>query len=139
MAEAVFRHKVKQLGYADRVGEIDSFGTSGWHIGDSPDSRSASTCRKHGVPVNHAAQQISAKDFERFDYVIAMDESNKSDLLHMRPRNCRTVVKMFGEWRTDPQYSVVVADPYYGGRDGFETNFHQISHFCEQFLKLELP
>lgn len=138
MAEAVFKHKVKELGYSDRFGLIDSFGTGGWHAGDSPDSRSASTCRKHGVPVNHRAQQITSKDFAKFDYVIGMDESNKGDLLHLKPRNSTARVALFGEWKTDPQFSHIVLDPYYGGRLGFETNFHQISHFSEEFLKQEL-
>ena len=138
MAEAVFKHKVQELGYADQVGLIDSFGTSGWHIGESPDSRSASTCRKHGVPVSHAAQQITPQDFERFDYVIGMDELNKSDLLHMRPRDSKTTVAIFGKWRTNNEFAEIVLDPYYGGRDGFETNFKQISHFSEEFLKQEL-
>lgn len=138
MAEAVFKHKVQELGYSDRFGLIDSFGTGGWHVGDSPDHRSASTCRKHGVPVNHRAQQISSRDFARFDYVIGMDESNKGDLLHMKPRDSKTRVALFGEWKTDPQFSNIVLDPYYGGRLGFETNFQQITHFSEEFLKQEL-
>ena len=138
MAEAVFKHKVDRIRLRRPVSRIDSFGTSGWHIGESPDSRSASTCRKHGVPVNHAAQQITPKDFDDFDYVIGMDELNKGDLLHMRPRGSKAKVEMFGKWRTDPKFAVVVLDPYYGGRDGFETNFKQIGHFSEEFLKQEL-
>ncbi|KAJ8144840.1 hypothetical protein OY671_002076 [Metschnikowia pulcherrima] len=138
MAEAVFKHKVHELGLDAHFSEIDSFGTSGWHIGESPDSRSASTCRKHGVPVNHAAQQITPKDFARFDYIIGMDESNKGDLMHMKPRDSSAQVAMFGKWRTNKDFAVIVSDPYYGGRDGFETNFRQISHFSEEFLKQEL-
>lgn len=138
MAEAVFKHKVQELGYSDQFDLIDSFGTSGWHVGDSPDSRSASTCRKHGVPVNHSAQQISLRDFSRFDYVIGMDESNRDDLAHMKPRGSKTRVAMFGEWKTSPEFAKVVLDPYYGGREGFEVNFRQISHFSEQFLEQEL-
>lgn len=138
MAEAVFKHKVKELGYDDRFDVIDSFGTSGWHIGESPDSRSVSTCRKYGVPVNHLAQQISPADFSRFDYVIAMDQSNKEDLMHMKPRGSKARVAMFGEWKTDDQFNTIVLDPYYGGREGFEVNFRQISHFSEEFLRQEL-
>lgn len=138
MAEAVFKHKVQELGFSDQFHLIESFGTGGWHVGESPDSRSASTCRKHGVPVNHAAQQISSKDFARFDYVIGMDEANRDDLMHMKPRGSSTRVAMFGEWKTDPQYAKVVLDPYYGGRGGFEVNFNQILHFSEEFLKQEV-
>ena len=56
MAEAVFKQKVKELGYADRFDVIDSFGTSGiWHIGEKLPIKVVSTCRKYGVPVNHLA------------------------------------------------------------------------------------
>lgn len=138
MAEAVFKQKVKDLGYSQHFDLIDSFGTSGWHMGENPDSRSVRTCRKHGVPVNHHSQQIGPLDFERFDYVIGMDESNKEDLLHMKPRGSTTRVALFGEWGTDPQFDKIVSDPYYGGSNGFEKNFEQIGHFSEQFLKKEV-
>lgn len=138
MAEAVFKYKVKELGYSDYFKLIDSYGTSGWHVGDSPDSRSASTCRKNGVPVNHCAQQIGPSDFKKFDYVIGMDEQNKEDLMFMKPKGVSTRVAMFGEWKTDDSFQTVVLDPYYGGRGGFEYNFKQICHFSEEFLKQEI-
>lgn len=138
MAEAVFKHKVKELGYSDHFKLIDSYGTSGWHVGDPPDSRSASTCRKNGVPVNHYGQQISPSDFKKFDYVIGMDELNKEDLMFMKPKDAKTRVALFGEWKTDNKFRTIVDDPYYGGRDGFEYNFKQISHFSEEFLKQEI-
>ncbi|ABN64653.2 protein-tyrosine-phosphatase [Scheffersomyces stipitis CBS 6054] len=135
MAEAIFRAKVKELGYSDHFDIIDSYGTGPWHVGDSPDHRSAKTCRKHGVPVNHVAQQITPGDFKKFDYVLGMDGSNKSDLLHSKPRDSKAVVEIFGKWSTDPQFSKYVEDPYYGGIGGFETNFQQLCHFSEEFLK----
>ncbi|KAK6459154.1 Ltp1 protein phosphatase [Scheffersomyces xylosifermentans] len=138
MAEAVFKHKVKELGYSDYFDLIDSYGTGAYHVGESPDSRSTKTCKKHGVPVNHRAQKISHVDFQKFDYVIAMDESNKSDLLYIKPRSSTAVVELFGKWRTDSQYSTIVSDPYYGGINGFETNFQQLNHFSEEFLKQEI-
>lgn len=88
--------------------------------------------------MNHHAQQISSKDFKDFDYVIGMDEANRDNLLHMKPRDSKTRVAMFGEWKTDDQFAKVVLDPYYGGKLGFETNFRQIVHFSEEFLKQEL-
>ncbi|CCE83012.1 Piso0_002785 [Millerozyma farinosa CBS 7064] len=138
MAEAVFEHKVNELGYSSYFDRIDSFGTSGWHTGDSPDSRSAKTCRKYGVPVQHSAQQISQKDYNNFDYIIAMDESNLQDLVFNKPKNCKSRIALFGEWRTDPQFAKIVSDPYYGGINGFETNFRQLGHFSEEFLKREV-
>lgn len=138
MAEGVFKHTVEKLGYSSHFQVIDSYGTSGYHIGDLPDSRSAKTCRLHGVVLNHRAQQITPQEMRNFDYVIAMDESNLSNLQHMKPRDSLVQVRLFGDWRKDKQYGRIVEDPYYGGRDGFERNFGQIEHFAEQFLLREI-
>jgi len=55
-------------------------GTGDYHIGSPPDSRSSRTCAKYGIPTNHRARQVSEEDFEKFDYLLAMDESNLEDL-----------------------------------------------------------
>ncbi|CCC67680.1 hypothetical protein NCAS_0A11220 [Naumovozyma castellii] len=138
MAEAVFKHTVKKNHLEDRFKKIDSFGTARYHIGETPDSRSSSTCRKHGVPVDHRAQQIKPAHFTEFDYIICMDESNLKDLRRIQPKGSKAVVCMFGEWNLDGAYDKVVDDPYYGGVDGFEYNFKQVCNFSENFLKKEL-
>ena len=76
MAEAVFADTVKKSGLQDVIG-TDSFGTSAFHIGETPDRRSAATCKKHGVPVNHHAQQIFPHHFSKFDYILAMDRRRR--------------------------------------------------------------
>lgn len=58
MAEAIFKHTVKEQGLQGRFDTIDSFGTAAYHTGSDPDHRSAGVCRRHGVPISHAAQQI---------------------------------------------------------------------------------
>jgi low molecular weight phosphotyrosine protein phosphatase len=138
MAEAVFKAKVEELGYSQYFKLIDSFGTSNYHIGSPPDSRSAKTCRKHGVPVNHSGQQIQRQDFKNFDYILAMDEDNKADLLYMKPKDFEGTIELFGKWRTDKSFQEIVDDPYYGGINGFDVNFKQLSHFSEEFLKQEI-
>lgn len=101
MAEAVFAHMVNQKKLSERFGVIDSAGTAGYHVrstplsngrhphlcccccskvGETPDHRSAQTCRKHGVPVNHNARKVNKADFNRFDYILCMDESNLANL-----------------------------------------------------------
>lgn len=138
MAEAVFKHVVKEQDVEDRFDVIDSFGTGGWHTGENPDPRSTATCRAHKVPVNHKAQQIRGPHFDKFDYVICMDESNFRNLQRLKPKNSKAKVRLFGEWNIDGKYRKIVDDPYYGGDDGFEYNFKQIAYFSEQFLKQEL-
>ncbi|RLV93989.1 Low molecular weight phosphotyrosine protein phosphatase [Spathaspora sp. JA1] len=143
MAEAIFKHKVEQLGYSQHFKRIDSFGTGAYHTGHAPDRRSAQTCKKHGVPVNHRAQQITHRDFPDFDYVIAMDQSVLDDLRYIKPRSSTAVVELFGNWndeigRETMGLSDIVEDPYYGGIDGFEHNYTQICYFSDKFLAKEI-
>ncbi|KAJ1985262.1 Low molecular weight phosphotyrosine protein phosphatase [Dimargaris verticillata] len=132
MAEAVFAHKVKENNLTENF-TIDSAGTTGYHIGDTPDERSVKTCVAHGVNVNHLARQVCKADFDKFDYILCMDRSNLSDLLQLQPKKSKAIVKMFGEY--DDQGERVIADPYYGGRSGFEHNFQQVTRCSIGFLK----
>ncbi|SCU82265.1 LADA_0C04104g1_1 [Lachancea dasiensis] len=138
MAEAVFANLVKEKGLQERFAKIDSFGTGGWHKGEDPDSRSAATCRKHGVPVNHKAQQIRGHHFDDFDYIICMDDMNLRNLKRLKPSDSKAKIYQFGHWNKNGKFRDIVDDPYYGGEDGFEYNFKQIQYFSEQFLEAEL-
>ncbi|KAI9251303.1 phosphotyrosine protein phosphatase I superfamily [Helicostylum pulchrum] len=133
MAEAVFAHTVKQNNLQDRFTKIDSAGTASYHVGSVPDNRSASTCKAHGVAVKHKARKVTKKDFEDFDYILCMDESNLSDLKRIQPSGSKAVLKLFGEY--DPQGELIIEDPYYGGNDGFEHNFRQVTRASEGLLK----
>ncbi|KAI7854694.1 phosphotyrosine protein phosphatase I superfamily [Circinella umbellata] len=133
MAEAVFAHTVKQKNLDDRFGIIDSAGTASYHVGNTPDSRSARTCKQHGVPVNSRARQVTKGDFNKFDYVLCMDSSNLADLQEMQPAGSKATVKLFGEY--DPEGETIIRDPYYGGNDGFERNFKQVTRASEGLLK----
>lgn len=138
MAEAVFKHTVEQNNLTNKFDVIDSFGTGGWHTGENPDTRSAATCRSNGVPVNHKAQQIRGNHFDKFDYIICMDEANLRNLKRLKPKNSKAKLFLFGEWNTDGKFKKIVDDPYYGGDEGFKYNFKQVSYFSEQFLKREV-
>ncbi|AET38939.1 tyrosine protein phosphatase LTP1 Ecym_3455 [Eremothecium cymbalariae DBVPG len=138
MAEAVFKNKVKEHKVEDRFGVIDSFGTAGYHIGEEPDYRSVATCRKHKVPVDHRSQKIKASHFDEFDFIICMDNSNKRNLERLKPTGSKAMIHLFGEWNTENKFNKIIDDPYYGGNDGFEYNFNQISYFSDEFIKREL-
>ncbi|KAK5778507.1 tyrosine protein phosphatase LTP1 PWA37_000236 [Arxiozyma heterogenica] len=139
MAEAVFAETVKLNGLESHFSRIDSFGTARYHIGEPPDDRSSSTCKAHGVPVNHRAQQIKDHHFKEFDYIICMDESNYDNLKRIcKDKTLWDKIYLFGHWNTDGKYNKIVDDPYYGGIEGFEYNFNQVKYFSEEFLKREL-
>ncbi|KAF8461933.1 phosphotyrosine protein phosphatase I superfamily [Kalaharituber pfeilii] len=133
MAEAAFKDTVTKAGYADCFARIDSCGTAGYHVGDAPDPRTIWTLQSHGVETDHAARQVSIEDFNEFDYILAMDTSNLSDLRRRAPRGSKAKVMLFGDF--GPIKGEVVADPYYGGSSGFEKNFQQIVKFSKGFLK----
>ncbi|KAJ1950158.1 Low molecular weight phosphotyrosine protein phosphatase [Linderina macrospora] len=133
MAEAVFAHTVAQRNLQDHF-LIDSAGTASYHVGSKPDPRSAATCRAHGVPVNHHGRQVQTSDFKKFDYILCMDESNLHDLRRKRPIESHAEVALFGSF-SDRKEDRIIEDPYYGGQDGFETNFSQVTRCSEGLLK----
>lgn len=120
MAEGVFRHQVESAGLAAHF-EIDSAGTHSYHIGAQPDSRGQETALRRGVDLSGLrGRQIQNEDFERFDYVIAMDEDNRSLLVS---RNAATEyesrIRLFLEFAPYLELKEV-PDPYYGSAGGFE-------------------
>ncbi|ODV59584.1 tyrosine protein phosphatase LTP1 [Ascoidea rubescens DSM 1968] len=139
MAEAIFKHIVKQKGLHSHFDKIDSFGTAAYHIGELPDYRSEQTCLRHHITVDHRAQKIAPKHFEAFDFIFAMDNSNLSNLKRIQPKHSKAHLSLFGKYNEkSDQFPAIVDDPYYGGINGFEFNFQQISHFTEVFLKNEI-
>ncbi|MBT3358291.1 MAG: low molecular weight phosphotyrosine protein phosphatase [Rhodospirillales bacterium] len=118
-AEGVFRALVKSEGLDGKIA-CDSAGTGAWHVGEAPDKRMSATARKRGVDLSdlRARQAVSA-DFERFDYVIAMDQDNKANLSKICPPGMESKLFRFLEF-TPQSGRREVPDPYYGGPDGFE-------------------
>lgn len=114
MAEAVFQHVVDQAGLSSEI-SVDSAGTSNWHVGEQAHRGTRSILRQHGIEYNGRARQIQPQDFDQFDYILAMDDSNLSDLLSMMPANRRAVVKRFLDFADDVPIREV-PDPYYDGR-----------------------
>src|SRR5262245_35272390 len=78
-AEGVMLHLLSQRGLAHAV-EVDSAGTAAYHVGSRPDERSRRAAAKRGIELPGRARHFRAEDFERFDYVLALDASNFSDL-----------------------------------------------------------
>ena len=121
-AEAVLAHLVRQSGLEDEI-EIEGAGTSGWHIGEPPDRRSAAAARRHGIELRGRSQQFVASEFERFEHVLAMDNANLRDLMALAPGDdARAKLSLFRDF-SDAGSRMDVPDPYYGAGDGFERVF----------------
>jgi protein-tyrosine phosphatase len=117
-AEGVFTQLVQGRGLAASI-EVDSSGTSNWHIGNAPDSRTTAAAAERGYDLRHLrGRQVQIADFDEYDYILAMDESNLADLQALRPDNYAGHLGLFLEFA--PEVDLVdVPDPYYDGDEGF--------------------
>jgi len=134
MAEIIFT-KMIQDAKLEHHWHIDSAGTAAYHCGDQPDGRTLSTCEKNLEVRGHhlKARQLTKKDFKEFEYILCMDQSNLSNIKRVTPEKATAIVKLLGSY--DPEKVMEVDDPYYGGRDGFEKIFVQITRALKQFLQ----
>jgi protein-tyrosine phosphatase len=80
MAEAVFRHQVQEAGLEEQF-EIDSAGTSSWHVGEKAHRGTRRVLASHEIPYDGRSRQITSADNEKdWNYIIAMDQSNMREL-----------------------------------------------------------
>lgn len=118
-AEGVFRALVEREGLADRIA-CDSAGTGAWHIGNPPDGRATEAAAGRGIDLSGLrARQAMPGDFERFDYVVAMDRSNADNLRRIAPDGFEDRIRLMMSFAPDLAIDEV-PDPYYSAGDGFE-------------------
>lgn len=126
-AEGVMRVLLEREGLADRI-IIDSAGTGAYHVGEAPDPRTAAAAARRGVVLDHAAWQFTAKDFVRFDLVVAMDQANLRTLRTLRGARVTPALHLFRSFDPAAPVDAEVPDPWYGGEAGFE----QVLDQCER-------
>ncbi len=133
-AEGVFRHVVEEKNLQDVI-KIDSAGTHAYHIGESPDPRSQSTAKTRGVDLStQRARKVEHNDFDKFDYVIAMDQSNFENLKVLATAEQQKKLYLFMEFTTSWD-NAEVPDPYYGEGNGFENVFDMVRSASEGLLE----
>jgi protein-tyrosine phosphatase len=132
-AEAVLRHKLRELGLEEGV-EVDSAGTGDWHVGKPPDSRTRQAAQLRGYDLSALrGRQVCAGDFSRFDLILAMDNSNLEHLRRLRPGGAMAELDLFLR-----RYELAldeVPDPYYGGEEGFEQVLDLLEQACDGLLR----
>lgn len=132
-AEGVFRHRVRQAGLHERIA-IDSAGTHGYHVGSPPDERSQHHAARRGYDLSDLrARQVQFLDFERFDLILAMDHDNLALLQDECPPQHLHKLRRLMEFAPEG-LGEVVADPYYGSRNGFETVLDHVEAACDGLL-----
>lgn len=115
---------------------VDSAGTGSWHIGRKPDERSIVTAKKNKIDISHQkGRQFAICDFETFDYIYVMDNSNYNDIIHLAktPEQRNKVQLILNE--LFPDENVDVPDPYYGLANGFDHVYEMLDQACELIAK----
>ncbi len=131
LAEGILKSKVNS-----NTVFVDSAGTSAYHIGKLPDERSIEVARKYGIDITkQRARKFVVKDFEEFDIIFAMDDSNYQNILSLaRHKADEQKVRMILN-ETHPTKNLSVPDPYYGGNEGFENVYKMLDEACELITK----
>lgn len=125
MAEGILKSKLDK-----ETIQVDSAGTASYHIGKKPDSRSISIAKKYGIDISQQrCRQFTAKDFDEYDLIYAMDRSNYENIVALA-ENENAIAKVNLLLHRSNVTSKEVPDPYYGGEDGFEEVFQLINAAC---------
>lgn len=132
LAEAALRYHAHNAGIDIHV---DSAGTANWHTGKGPDPRSCDEALRHGIDISgYRARQVSPQDFLRFDRIVALDAANFADLQKIAPSSPRATVSLLLDHVTGME-GQDVADPYYGGPEGFVVTWDQVSQAAQQIVQ----
>ncbi|WP_200975789.1 low molecular weight protein-tyrosine-phosphatase [Echinicola sp. 20G] len=134
LAEAIFNHQIKALDLGHKF-QSDSCGTSDYHIGELPDERSIKCAEGHGMAISHRGRQLNHTDIRDFDYIIAMDKSNKKNIYKLMETYNQSHGKIFlmREFQSNADHEEV-PDPYYGGEDGFEKVYDILNESIEELI-----
>jgi protein-tyrosine phosphatase len=133
LAEAIMREKLKQFNLPIAV---DSAGTSNYHIGENPDSRSIANAAKNGIDISQLkARQFSVHDFDQFDLIYVMDESNYNNVTALaRDENDSNKVRIIMNEHEALGYTHV-PDPYFGKEKDFQLVFDLLDKVCEKICR----
>lgn len=132
LAEAALRHAA-----ADAALEVlvDSAGTGDWHVGKGPDPRSCAEALRHGIDIRaYRARQVHGGDFLRFDRIIALDRNNLADLERIAPDRGRARLSLLLD-HVPGLAGQDVADPYFGGPEGFEETWRLVSEGARHLVE----
>ncbi|ARO32093.1 low molecular weight protein-tyrosine-phosphatase protein [Rhizobium sp. NXC14] len=131
LAEGIFTHLVAEARLTDRF-TIDSAGTGDWHEGEPPDRRSIAVARNHGLDIaGQRARRMRSIDFVSVDLIVAMDRDNVAELNRIAPPE--TNIQLFGDIALGTGEDI--ADPYYGGPEGFELLYTRLLTGCSSLLE----
>ncbi|MFW6233832.1 MAG: low molecular weight protein-tyrosine-phosphatase [Spirochaetota bacterium] len=118
MAHGVFLHRSRERGM-EHLFDVESSGTTAYHVGEPMDRRAASELSRHGIRFENHAKGFRARDAAAFDLILAMDQSNYRALVRMLDDQTAPRVRMFRSFDPEGSELAEVPDPWYGGTEGF--------------------
>lgn len=128
-AHGIFEHIVRENGMQENI-EIDSAGTYSGHRGELPDRRMRNAALYRGYALTHHSRPVSSLDFLDFDLIVAMDDQNYEDLMHLAPSVEAThKIKKMASYLTTHNISYI-PDPYYMGTEGFTLVLDLLEEGC---------
>ena len=133
LAHGYFQHLLNLHQMNDQI-EVISSGTSGWHLGDPPDSRVCQVARNHGIPLDHLrGRKLTIHDLKICDLILVMDRNNLKDVLALDPEGrYADKVKLLRTF--DPASAEdEIPDPYYSGI--FEEVHTIVTRACDALLQ----
>ncbi len=128
-AEGVLQHVAERLQHDI---EVDSAGTSSFHIGEPADKRMRAAASSRGYDLTSRSRMVTRRDFSDFDLVVAMDRNNFRELSILAGGPTRKL-KLLSDYLGD-DWPRDVPDPYYGGEDGFEKVLDMLEAACPKIL-----
>lgn len=134
MAQGILEKKLEAKGISDV--HVDSAGTSDYHIDEEPDPRAQNKTKEYNIDISHLrGRQFLPEDFDTFDYIFAMDDSNYDNIVKLaRDGNDQDKVEMILNL-SFPGENLPVPDPYFGAEDGFEKVYQLLDQACEVLVK----
>jgi len=132
LAEAAFRQAALKAGLDV---EVESAGTGAWHVGKPPDRRAQATAMRKGVDISqYSGRQVEPGDFRHFTHIFALDEANFADLKAIAPANARAELSLLLDL-IEGRAGESVSDPYYGGDEGFEQTWADVSAAAQALVR----
>ena len=134
-AHGVMDKMVREAGLGKAIA-VESAGTSAYHVGERADARARATAKKRGLELRSRSEQFMTADFDRFDYVLAMDGDNFAVQQSMAPDDAAAdKVRMFRSFDPKSSPDADVPDPYYGGDKGFDIVLDICTAGCRGLLE----
>lgn len=133
LAQAAFSVAAAEAGLTV---EVDSAGTADYHVGEPPDPRSIDQAKKQGIDITHyRGRQLAQDDFHEFDYILGMDRQNMANIARVDPGTGKARVAMLLDI-VPGQEGREVADPWYGGEDGFNVTWAEVKAGAEALVAI---